>query len=58
MAIQGKKRVRHKRAIQIACVVVLIVVALGVRLAIAGGDWGCFFANDPALCQTVKGLGG
>ena len=58
MAVNREKRVKSSRALKIAGVVVLIVVAVGIRLAISGGDWGCFFAEDPALCQTVKNLGG
>lgn len=26
----------------------------GIRLAITGGDVGCAFAQDPALCVAVK----
>lgn len=37
--------------------VIIAAIALGIRLLIAGGDWGCAFSADPALCVSVKGLG-
>ncbi|UCR89268.1 hypothetical protein [Mycetocola spongiae] len=36
---------------------VILVAAWGARIMMAGGDLGCAFAEDPALCATVKGLG-
>lgn len=40
-------------------IVALIFLAIaggvfGIRLAITGGDLGCAFAQDPALCVAVK----
>lgn len=32
----------------------IIGVVFGIRLAITGGDVGCVFSNDPALCVAVK----
>ncbi|WDH77920.1 hypothetical protein PTQ19_10340 [Microbacterium esteraromaticum] len=39
-------------------VIILALVAgvVGVRLAITGGDVGCVFAQDPALCVALKGV--
>jgi len=37
-------------------ILVIFVVAIGIRLAITGGDVGCAFAQDPALCVAVKGV--
>lgn len=37
--------------------VIIAAIVLGIRLLIAGGDWGCAFSADPALCISVKGLG-
>jgi hypothetical protein len=42
---------------------VLLVLAIiggvfGIRLLIAGGDMGCVFSADPALCVAVKQLEG
>ena len=47
-----------KFILQIIFIVIIVVAAVGIRLAIAGGDWGCFFSEDAALCVAVKGLGG
>lgn len=38
-----------------AFVLALCAVTFGIRLAITGGDVGCAFATDPALCVAVKG---
>ena len=38
-------------------VVLVLAIAIGLRLLFAGGDWGCAFSADPALCVSVKGLG-
>ncbi|KJL45608.1 hypothetical protein [Microbacterium trichothecenolyticum] len=35
-------------------VIALILIVFGIRLFITGGDMGCAFANDPALCIAVK----
>lgn len=40
-----------------AFVVLVLAIAIGLRLLFAGGDWGCAFSADPALCVSVKGLG-
>lgn len=40
-----------------ALIALLFAGALGIRVAIAGGDWGCAFADDPALCAAVKEVG-
>ncbi len=37
--------------------IAIAAIALGIRLLVAGGDWGCVFSADPALCVSVKGLG-
>ena len=42
-------------------IVALIFVAIAVivfliRLWITGGDIGCVFSQDPALCVSVKGI--
>lgn len=42
-------------------IVTLIFVAIAVivfliRLWITGGDVGCVFSQDPALCVSVKGI--
>jgi uncharacterized protein YneF (UPF0154 family) len=37
-------------------VVLIVAVVFGIRFWIAGGDLGCTFSADPALCATVKGL--
>ncbi|MDQ1113988.1 hypothetical protein QE418_003436 [Microbacterium testaceum] len=36
-------------------VAVIIAIVLAVRVWIAGGDIGCAFSADPALCAAVKG---
>ncbi|MFB8191248.1 hypothetical protein ACFC14_18175 [Microbacterium sp. NPDC055988] len=36
-------------------VIALCAVTFGIRLAITGGDVGCVFVTDPALCVVVKG---
>ncbi|GAB2701953.1 type IV secretory pathway TrbD component [Microbacterium marinum] len=38
----------------IALFVVIAAIAFGIRFWITGGDFGCVFANDPALCVAVK----
>lgn len=43
--------------IVIGAVLLLFAVALGIRLLITGGDWGCVFAQDPGLCVAVKQVG-
>lgn len=35
----------------------IAVVVFGIRLGITGGDVGCAFAQDPALCIALKGVG-
>lgn len=37
--------------------VAICAVVLGIRLVITGGDIGCAFAQDPALCIALKGVG-
>ena len=39
-------------------IVIAAIIAgiLGIKLLIAGGDWRCTFAEDPALCATVGQL--
>ena len=43
--------------VAIPLVILVVIAGLCVRLAIAGGDIGCMFAEDPALCAAVKGVG-
>lgn len=38
-------------------VAVIVLVVLGVRLLLTGGDVACVFADDPVLCAAVKGIG-
>lgn len=35
----------------------ICAVVFGIRLVITGGDVGCAFAQDPALCIALKGVG-
>lgn len=35
-------------------VLVIFAAAIGARLVITGGDVGCAFSSDPALCFAVK----
>lgn len=39
-------------------ILVLLAGVLGIRLMIAGGDVGCVFSQDPAICAAVKSVGG
>lgn len=39
-----------------AIVILVVAAVFGLRLWIAGGDWGCMFSPDPALCVAVKGI--
>lgn len=41
-------------AIVIAIFIALAAVVFFIRVAITGGDVGCAFAQDPALCVAVK----
>lgn len=48
---------RFEAMLKVLFVVVVLAIAAGVfgiRLAITGGDVGCAFAQDPALCVAVK----
>jgi len=35
--------------------IAICAVVFGIRLFITGGDIGCAFAQDPALCIALKG---
>lgn len=35
----------------------ILSAVVAIRLAIAGGRWGCVLAQDPALCATIERLG-
>lgn len=45
--------------IVIGIILGILAVAFSIRLLITGGDVGCIFSQDPALCVAVKnGVGG
>lgn len=41
----------------VGLVILIFAVAFGIKLLVAGGDIGCAFSPDPALCVAVKGVG-
>lgn len=52
-----RKKSDIKPVVAILLIVAIAGAAFGVRSAVAGGDMGCLFAQDPALCVAVKGVG-
>ncbi len=44
--------------IVLVSILAILAVVLGIRLWITGGDFGCIWAQDPALCVAVKSVGG
>lgn len=44
-------------ALVIGFVLVIVVVGIGVRYLMAGGEWSCVMSSDPALCATLAGVG-
>lgn len=53
--VAGKMDKDDRNFIIYTIVTILVIVgAVYLRLWIAGGDWGCWFSADPALCAVVK----
>lgn len=43
--------------VAIPAIILIAAAAFGIRFLIAGQDLGCVFAEDPAPCAAVKGVG-
>lgn len=53
----GRRHDKFDTAAIIIFGLLLAAVVFGIRFWIAGGDIGCVFSADPALCIAVKGVG-